>query len=106
MKDMNTYILIGSLGNRLLLALSLCALSLCGSFTFSQSPTLEVYPPDMHLFTARGQQRFVVRAVYPDGITRDVTSEAKIALADDKIVKLEKNLLTPLADGTTDLIVQ
>jgi hypothetical protein len=84
----------------------LLVLCFWGSIASAQSPTLEVYPPDMHLFTARGQQRFVVRAVYPDGITRDVTSEAKIAVADDKLAKLDKNLLTPLADGTTDLIVQ
>src|SRR5437660_254952 len=48
---------------------ALFAVCLCGSFSFAQSPTLEVYPPDMHLFTARGQQRFIVRAVYPDGLT-------------------------------------
>jgi hypothetical protein len=72
----------------------------------AQSPTLEVYPPDIHLYSSRAQQRLVVRAVFPDGITRDVTSEAQITLADNKLVKLDKSVLTPLADGTTDLIVQ
>src|SRR5258708_202267 len=85
---------------------SLCHLHLCGPFSFAQSPPLEVSPPEMHLFTGRGQQGFIVRAVCPDGLTRDVTSEAKIALADDKLVNLDKNLLNPLADGPTDLIVQ
>ncbi|MFL5242213.1 MAG: DUF1549 and DUF1553 domain-containing protein [Gemmataceae bacterium] len=76
------------------------------SLARAESPTLEVYPPDIHLFTGRAQQRIVVRAVFPDGITCDVTSEAIVSLADTKLAKLEKSLLTPVADGTTDLIVQ
>ena len=64
---------------------------------------LEIYPPDIHLATSRGRQSYVVRASYADGITRDVTTEAKVSLANSALVTLDKNLLTPLADGKTEL---
>lgn len=67
---------------------------------------LEIAPPEISLRSARAQQLFVVQATYPDGITRDVTHQAKISLAHPALVKLDKNLLTPLADGTTQLLVE
>jgi hypothetical protein len=68
--------------------------------------SVAVYPPDVTLATARGRQVFVVQATYADGITRDVTAEAKAALANPALAKLEKNSLTPLADGATELKVE
>ena len=79
------------------------------SFASAQAPTLsmlEVFPPDITLNTARGRQTFVIKATQADGITRDVTAQATLRLANPALVKLEKNLLTPRADGTTDLIVE
>src|SRR5579871_2326698 len=67
---------------------------------------IAVYPADVNLLTARGRQMFVVQATYPDGLTRDVTAEAKSALADPALAKLEKNVLTPLADGATEMAVE
>jgi hypothetical protein len=67
---------------------------------------LEIYPPDMHLTTNRARQTYVIRATYADGITRDVTSEAKVALASTGVASLDRNLLTPLADGKTELRAQ
>jgi hypothetical protein len=64
---------------------------------------LEIYPPDMHLATSRARQTYVIRASYADGITRDVTSEARVTLAGSPCVKIDKNLLTPLADGKAEL---
>jgi hypothetical protein len=68
--------------------------------------SLAVYPPDVTLATTRGHQLIAVQATYADGITRDVTAEAKVALADPKLAKLEKNVLTPQADGATELKVE
>jgi hypothetical protein len=68
--------------------------------------SLAVYPKDVSLLTTRGRQTFVVQAAYADGITRDVTAEAKVSLADTKLAKVEKNVLTPLADGSTTLQVE
>lgn len=67
---------------------------------------VEVSPPDVTLLTSRGKQVFAVQATFADGITRDVTDQAKAALADPKLAKLDKNVLTPLADGDTKLTVE
>jgi hypothetical protein len=65
--------------------------------------SLQVFPPDIKLQTNRGRQSFVVQATYADGITRDVTAEAKSALVNPALAKLDKNLLYPQADGATEL---
>jgi hypothetical protein len=67
---------------------------------------LEVSPPEINLNTSRSRQIFVIQAAYADGITRDVTLEAKTSLANAALAKLEKNALTPLADGATELRVE
>src|SRR5262249_2882526 len=64
------------------------------------------FPPDVTLLTARGRQTFGVKATYADGLTRDVTAEAKATLANPALAKLEKNVLLPVADGATQLSVE
>jgi Protein of unknown function (DUF1549)/Protein of unknown function (DUF1553) len=65
-----------------------------------------VYPPDVELTTARDRQSLIVQARYSDGITRDVTDEAKLTLADTKLARFDKQTLYPLADGKTQLDVE
>jgi len=65
-----------------------------------------VYPPDVDLTTARDRQSLIVQARYSDGITRDITTEAKFTLADAKLVRLDKQTLYPVADGKTQLDVE
>jgi Protein of unknown function (DUF1549)/Protein of unknown function (DUF1553) len=87
----------------------LLGLMLLAGHAVGQEPvpaSLNFYPPDINLSTSRGQQMFGVQAVYADGITRDVTALVKTRLANPAIAKLEKNVLTPLADGDTELIVE
>jgi len=67
---------------------------------------IHVYPADVHLNTARDRQSLVVQAVYPNGLTRDVTAEVKSTLANPEFVKLEGAVLHPAADGTTQLTVE
>jgi hypothetical protein len=89
------------------LVLSLAATA--SSFADGPAPVLakvEVFPPDVALATSRGRQVFVVQATFADGITRDVTAEAKAALANPALAKLDKNILTPLADGATEMKVE
>src|SRR5690349_3498371 len=43
---------------------------------------LAVYPPEIQLTGARDRQSIVVQATYADGITRDVTNDTKLTLAD------------------------
>src|SRR5262249_30439450 len=67
---------------------------------------LTVSPAEVHLATARARQTFVVPAGYADGITRDVTGQAKAALGNPAVAKLEKNVVLPVADGATELKVE
>jgi hypothetical protein len=67
---------------------------------------LEVSPPEINLQSSRGRQLFVVQAAFADGITRDVTAQAKASLANPAVAQLDKNLVTPLTDGTTELNVE
>ena len=67
---------------------------------------LKVFPSDVNLTTKNDRQFIVVQAVYADGVTRDVTSEAALALADKALARLDKHTLQPLADGKTTLQVK
>jgi hypothetical protein len=67
---------------------------------------LEVFPPEINIFTNRGRQSFVVKATYADGLTEDVTAKAKVTLATPALAKLDKNVLYPLADGASELKVE
>ena len=66
---------------------------------------LSVFPPDVNLGTSRDRQAFIVQLLEPDGITRDVTAEAKLSL-EAPLAKLDGNVLHPLADGETKLVVE
>jgi hypothetical protein len=71
-----------------------------------EKPTsIEVYPTEVHINTMRDRQSFVVQVAYPNGLTRDVTKEAKLALSDATKVKLAGNVLHPVADGESQLTV-
>lgn len=72
-----------------------------------EKPTsIEVYPTEVHINTMRDRQSFVVQVAYPNGLTRDVTKEAKLALSDATKVKLAGNVLHPVADGESQLTVE
>src|SRR5207244_8029917 len=79
-----------------------------GPAATSSAPTLsdlKAYPPEINLSAAKAHQRVVVQATYSDGQTRDVTTEASYKLADAKLAKAEKSILSPAADGKTELRV-
>ena len=67
---------------------------------------INVYPADVQLTTIRDRQSLIVQAEYPDGITRDVTAEAKLTLGNAAFARLDKNVLYPKADGATELVVE
>jgi hypothetical protein len=64
---------------------------------------LKAYPPEINLSSAKARQRVVIQAGYADGLTRDVTTEASCKVADSKLVKLDKAILSPVTDGKTEL---
>src|SRR5438309_6988660 len=83
--------------------LSLCTIgALCGEL---RAQTIAVYPPDINLETSRDRQSFVVQLTQPDGITRDVTAQAQVTFANPALVKLDKFVVLPVADGTTEMTV-
>ncbi|MGH7202598.1 MAG: DUF1549 domain-containing protein [Planctomycetaceae bacterium] len=71
-----------------------------------QLASIEVSPPDVQLNTLRDRQSLIVQAVFADGLTRDVTAEAKFTPADASLVRLEGTTLYPAADGETQLTVE
>jgi hypothetical protein len=71
-----------------------------------QPASINVYPGDVRLTTRRDRQSIIVQAVYPDGITRDVTAEAKLTLSNPAIARIENNRLHPTSDGQAELKVE
>ncbi len=86
---------------------SLFGAALLATPAFADSPLVElrVYPTDVQLNTSRDRQSYVVQAVYEDGITRDVTDEAQVAIANAALVRHENHTLYPAADGSTEMSV-
>jgi hypothetical protein len=74
----------------------------------AQSPLagIEVFPPDLNLETSRDRQSFVVQATYADGLTRDVTDLVKVSFVNPALVRLDKNMIHPVADGATEMKVE
>ncbi len=67
---------------------------------------INVYPANVHLTTSRDRQMLIVQATYANGLTRDVTTEAKFTLADGKFARIDGTTLHPTADGKTELHVE
>ncbi|MBI1369906.1 MAG: DUF1549 domain-containing protein [Planctomycetes bacterium] len=65
-----------------------------------------VMPDAVNLNTLRDRQSFVVQATYDDGITRDVTNDAKLSFADASLVKVEGHVIHPAKDGQTQMFVE
>lgn len=79
---------------------------LVASWSPALAQTIAVYPPDINLETARDRQSFIVQLTQPDGITRDVTTQAQVSFANPALVKLEGSTVFPVADGTTEMHVR
>ena len=76
---------------------------------FAAKPTLtevKVFPADVNLKTRGDHQSIVVQAIYADGVTRDVTAQASFTLGNKTLAKFDHFILTPVADGQTELRVK
>jgi len=90
-----------------LLVVALCGTTSTSVVADDVAPTqINVYPADAKLTTSRDRQSFIVQAVYPNGITRDVTAEATFTADNAELVRLEGAVMHPVADGTTQLQVE
>ena len=91
---------------RLFLAAVLAAFACLADQTLAGTfNKLQVFPGDVQLNTRRDRQMFVVMATRPDGVTLDVTAQAKIGIAQPNLVRLEGHVLHPAADGETTMQV-
>jgi hypothetical protein len=82
------------------------ALGVLSAFSGPPPSELRIYPTNVNLATSRDRQSVVVQAVYEDGLTRDVTSDASFTLRDRALARIEKGVVSPLADGKTELLVK
>jgi uncharacterized protein DUF1549/uncharacterized protein DUF1553/Big-like domain-containing protein len=67
---------------------------------------IAVFPPEVNLETSRDRQSLAVQVTLEDGITRDVTAQARVAIEDPKLARFENGLWIPAADGSTSLKVE
>src|SRR5262245_8047378 len=84
----------------------LATLSVPAFAALEAQPTFEVFPHEVNLNTVRDRQSLVVRVTESNGVHRNVTAEAKFTLADPAKAKIENGVVTPLADGETQLQVE
>jgi hypothetical protein len=91
---------------RLLSTLLVLSATAFASAAESSPAKLHVYPADIHLTTLRDRQSILVQAEFADGLTRDVTAEAKLTLADASLVRQEGQTFWPVKDGQTTLSVE
>ena len=76
-----------------------------GAPTKVEPTRLVVTPANVNLQNRRDMQSLVVQAVYPNGITRDVTAEVTWQLSDEAIANRNQNVLSAKKDGDTSLKV-
>lgn len=67
---------------------------------------IEVYPAKIELSTREDEQAVVVRVRRADGVTVDLTRQAKFTVADPSIASVQHGVLRPGSDGQTQLVVE
>ncbi|MBA4191903.1 MAG: cell surface protein [Planctomycetaceae bacterium] len=88
--------------NTLLTLLTL--LSLAGPA--SAASTLKVFPSAVELQGQEDRQSLVIQEVDDQGITRDVTTTAKLRIADPALATFAGQTLAPKKDGTTKIVIE
>lgn len=66
---------------------------------------LRVFPAEVNLETARDRQSIVAQFTRGDGVTLDVTAQCSFTFKDASKARAEKNIVLPIADGETELVV-
>ncbi len=67
---------------------------------------LSVFPTAVHLSDAKDRQSLTIQAAFDNGLTEDVTEKAKLTFANPALVKLDKSVIWPVADGDTELTIE
>ena len=78
-------------------------------FTFAGASfaanNFEVFPTEVNLKFVRDRQSLVCRITEPNGVQRNVTTQAKFSLSDATKARIENGIVYPVADGQTVLKV-
>ena len=72
----------------------------------SSITSLAVYPSQVSLSDGSDWQQLLVLAKREDGSTQDVTTLAGLSVNDSNIVKLDKGRVTPLTNGSCEILVK
>ncbi|MFM7128809.1 MAG: DUF1549 domain-containing protein [bacterium] len=67
---------------------------------------LIVFPAQISLTSQQDRQSMVIQAVLDNGLTEDVTLKAALKLENPALVKVDKAIFWPVADGETKLTVE
>src|SRR5262245_63322666 len=62
-----------------------------------------IHPERVDLSGPRAEQRVGVLGEYADGSRRDLSRDAKLAVASDKVARVADGVLRPVGDGKTEL---
>ncbi len=66
---------------------------------------IEAFPKAVTLETKNDFHKVIAIAHFDDAATRDITHQAKLTLADPSLASIRDTTLTPLKDGSTELII-
>src|SRR5205823_998180 len=80
--------------------------SLLALFKHAELAEVKVFPTEVNLKNKQARQSLMVQATYADGATRDVTAETSYSLGNRSVVKMTQHVLSPLADGKTEMQVK
>ena len=79
-------------------------------FTFAgaslAASNFEVFPSEVNLKFQRNRQSLVCRWTEPNGVQRNVTTQAKMTFSDPAKARVENGTIIPVADGQTVLKVE
>jgi hypothetical protein len=88
-------------------SLSLLLLAVAPFVAWADSPAgLRVFPARIDLQGKDDRQSVVVQLVDSQGVTKDVTAEVKMRIADAKLAAIGDKGIAPLKDGSTRLIIE
>lgn len=67
---------------------------------------IEAFPQTISLETKNDFHKVIAIAHFNDAATRDISRQAKLTLADPTLARLDGSTLTPLKDGSTELLIE
>lgn len=92
-----------------LTVLAHCLLSLVSTAAQAHENKLKelvVFPTEISLSNQEDRQSMVIQAIYENGLTNDVTLQAKLGLENPALAKIENATIKPMSDGETKLKVE